>query len=205
MPFWRRREDSAQEADLGLVVGLGNPGSKYERTRHNAGAMVVRRLAARHGLTFRSSRQRAEIARGTVAGRPVLLALPVTYMNDSGIAVSRLVRYFHVELGRLLVVCDDLDLPFGTIRLRPHGSSGGNGGLKSIIYELGTEQFARLRVGVSRPSRTAVGHVLSTFDEEEERRLPRLLDIAADAVTCALEKGVTLAMNQYNRDWLTEL
>lgn len=188
-----------------LVVGLGNPGKEYERTRHNMGFMVVKRLAERNGLTFRGSKHHADIARGVIDGVPVLLAMPVTYMNDSGFAVSRLVRYFHVPLESMIVVADEIDLPFGTLRVRPSGGSAGNGGMKSIIRELGTEDFARLRVGVGRPRDSAVRHVLGTFSPEQAELLPSLVDTAADAVTTFLEAGVRDAMNRFNRDWLPEL
>lgn len=202
---WRRREEEKLDADLHLVVGLGNPGPEYERTRHNIGFMVVERLADRHGLAFRGSKHRADIARGVVEGVPVLLAMPVTYMNDSGFAVSRLLRYYRVSLDRLLVVADEMDLPFGTLRVRPSGSSAGNGGMKSIIRELGTEDFPRLRVGVGRPAGAAVRHVLGSFPPEQSELLPALVDTAADAVTAFLRSGARDTMNRFNRDWLPEL
>src|SRR5947209_2863287 len=146
MRFFQRRDGPVPEPDLRLVVGLGNPGAKYAKTRHNIGYLVADRLAERHGETFRGSKQRADIARVEIGASPVLLARPVTYMNDSGFAVSRLLNYFHIPLDHLLVVSDEMDLPFGTLRIRPGGSSGGHGGLKSIIRELGTSDFARLRI-----------------------------------------------------------
>ena len=123
-------------------------------------------------------------------------------MNESGLAVKRLMAYYKVPPRRLLVVCDDLDIPFGTLRLRPDGSSGGNGGLKSIIRETGTQEFPRLRFGIGRPAHTAVSHVLQDFSAEEASELPALLDVASDAVTATLREGVAAAMNQFNRSWL---
>lgn len=205
MKFWRHRREETPDPEALLVVGLGNPGRKYARTRHNVGFMVVEALAERHTMKFGSSKHRADVARGTIEGIPVLLAEPLTYMNESGNAVSRLVQYYKLPLDHLLVVCDDLDLPFGTLRLRPNGSSGGQRGLQSIIQALGTDEFARLRIGVGRPRDSAVGHVLSPFSPEEERFLPSLIDTAADAVTVALRDGVQAAMNRYNRDWLPSL
>lgn len=199
-----RHTDTPPEPGLRLVVGLGNPGGKYERTRHNVGFMVVNELARRAGASFRSSKQRADVARGSLDGMSVLLAQPQTYMNESGDAVSRLVSYYHVPLGNLIVICDDLDLPFGTLRLRPSGSSGGNNGLKSIIRSLGSEEFARLRVGVGRPPGNAINYVLAPFTEEQQRLLPDLLPIGADCVIAALRDGVLPAMNEYNRDWLQD-
>lgn len=204
MPFWNRHREPSGDADLNLVVGLGNPGSRFERTRHNIGFMVAGELALRASATFRSSKQRAEVARGAVEGLNLLVARPQTFMNLSGIAVSRLLSYYHLPVNRLIVVCDDLDLPFGTLRLRPSGSSGGNRGLMSIISELGTEDFTRLRVGVGRPRGEAIDHVLSRFPPEHEELLPGLVSIAADAVLAALQ-DVRTAMNEFNRDWLPSL
>jgi PTH1 family peptidyl-tRNA hydrolase len=203
--LWRRDKETTQDPELRIVVGLGNPGSRYAQTRHNVGFMVVNVLARRHHMTFRGSKQRADVARGRMGDLPVLLAQPVTYMNESGVAVARLVAYYRVPLEHLLVVCDDLDLPFGRLRLRPSGSSGGNRGLESIIREIGSKDFPRLRVGVGRPDRSAVDHVLSPFSPEQMRLLPGLVDKAADAVTAALQEGVTPAMNEFNRDWASVL
>jgi peptidyl-tRNA hydrolase, PTH1 family len=205
VPFWRSHHPEEEDGDLRLVVGLGNPGAQYERTRHNVGFMATNALAQRGGGTFRSSKHRADVCRVTIDGVPLILAQPTTFMNDSGSAVSRLLAYYHVPLPRLLIVCDDIELPFGTLRLRPSGSSGGNNGLKSIIAALGTQDFARLRIGVGRGRGDAMRHVLGTFPPEEARLLPALLQIAGDAVLYALQRGVLPAMNEYNRDWLPEL
>ncbi len=205
MWFWRRRETPETDPNLRVVVGLGNPGPRYANTRHNVGFRVVQALASRHDLAFRSSKQRAEIARGAVEGIPVLLALPVTYMNESGNAVRRLLEYYRVPPVQLLVVCDDIDLPFGTLRIRPDGSSGGHNGLRSIIGALGSEGFARLRVGVGRPETSAVGHVLGQFSPDQVSLVPALVETAADAVTAWLQGDVRGAMDRFNRDWLPVL
>jgi PTH1 family peptidyl-tRNA hydrolase len=204
VPFWSRGAREDRSGELYLVVGLGNPGSRFERTRHNVGFMVANELAHRMSATFRSSRQRADIAKGTLEGLPLIVARPVTFMNLSGTAVSRLVQYYHVPLARLLIVCDDMDLPFGTLRIRPSGSSGGNNGLKSVIEELGTQEFARMRIGVGRPRGEAIDHVLSRFPPQQERMLPQLIRVAADAVPTAL-RDVRAAMNEYNRSWAETL
>jgi PTH1 family peptidyl-tRNA hydrolase len=204
VPFWSRGAREDRSGELYLVVGLGNPGARFERTRHNVGFMVANELAHRTGATFRSSRQRADIAKGMLEGLPLIVARPVTFMNLSGTAVSRLVQYYHVPLARLLIVCDDMDLPFGTLRIRPSGSSGGNNGLKSVIEELGTQEFARMRIGVGRPRGEAIDHVLSRFPSQQERMLPQLIRVAADAVPTAL-RDVRAAMNEYNRSWAETL
>lgn len=204
MPFWRREEEPVTE-DLHLVVGLGNPGGKFEGTRHNIGFMVAERLAERHGLRFKGSKHRADIARGMIAGVPVLLAMPLTYMNESGNAVSRLLSYYRIPLDRLLVVYDEIDLPFGTLRLRPSGSAAGNRGMRSIIQAVGSEEFARLRLGVGRPRGEAVSHVLGRFPPEQAAQLPGLLDIAGDAVEAVITEGVEPSMNRFNRNWLDDV
>ncbi|MGH2443393.1 MAG: aminoacyl-tRNA hydrolase [Chloroflexota bacterium] len=205
MRFFRHREPEPDESGLWIVMGLGNPGPRFEDTRHNVGFMAANRLAARYDLRFRGSKLRAETGRGTVQGVPVLIALPETYMNESGNAATRLLSYYRVPHESLLVVCDDLDLPFGTIRLRPDGSGGGQNGLKSIIQSIGSDAFPRIRLGIGRPPGDAVSYVLSRFPREQVEMLPALLDIAADAIEMALKTGVGAAMNQYNKDWLPEL
>lgn len=204
MPFFSRRRDEPTE-DLHLIVGLGNPGSRYAGTRHNAGAMVVQTMAQRDGLRVQGSKHAAATARSSVGGVPVLLAVPDTFVNESGVAVARLTRYYRVPPEFLIVVCDDLDIPFGSIRIRPDGGSGGHNGLKSIIAALGTQQFPRVRIGVGRPVHNAVDHVLTRFTPEEERVLPRLLGLADDAVREVIASGPRDAMNRFNRDWLPTL
>ena len=204
MWLWRRSE--ANDGGVThLVVGLGNPGGRYADTRHNAGFMVVNRLAQRHGGSLRSRKHRADTARIDIDGTRVLLAQPVTYMNESGQAVQRLLHYFRVPLERLLVVCDEMDLPFGTVRLRPEGSAGGNRGLQSVVQCVGSERFARLRVGVGRPPGEAKSHVLAPFQPEQRRLLEPLIDTCARACEAWIQRGVEPAMNAYNRDWLPEL
>lgn len=200
-----RRDHADSAPDLRLVVGLGNPGAQYERTRHNAGYLVASEIARRMDVGFRGSRQRAEVARGRLGDIPVIVALPTTFMNNSGDAVTRLLDYYHVPLEHMIVIADDLDLPFGTLRVRPEGSSGGNNGLKSIERQLGTRDFARLRFGISRPPGDAINYVLSPFPSPQAQLLPKLVSIAADAVEAYMRDGPRAAMNEYNRDWLPEI
>lgn len=205
MPFLFRHHNEPARDDLYLLVGLGNPGSRYAGTRHNVGAMVVLALAEQAGLRVQGSKHAAATVRSTFEGVPVLLAVPDTFMNESGVAVSRLTRYYRVPPERLVIVCDDLDIPFGTLRIRPEGGSGGHNGLKSIIGAIGTQAFPRLRVGVGRPAHGAIDHVLGRFTGEEERLLPRLLELAGDALRETVVAGPRPAMNRYNRDWLPDL
>ena len=184
-----------------LVVGLGNPGRKYEETRHNAGFLVLDYLAREEGLTFTSSKFNASVARGMVAGVDGLLAKPLTYMNLSGLAVAALTHWYKLNPRHdLLVISDDLDLPLGRLRVRMRGSHGGQRGLLSIIDELGTEEFSRLRLGIGRPegNEDAKRHVLSTFDSVEEPILDEVILAAADAVCTWLSEGAIEAMNRYN-------
>jgi PTH1 family peptidyl-tRNA hydrolase len=201
--FSRRREPD--DPDLHVVVGLGNPGSRYAGTRHNVGAMVVLSMAQRMGLQLHRSKHACATARTSMGTVPVLLAVPYTFMNESGITVGRLIRYYKVPPEHIFVICDDLDIPFGTLRIRPDGGSGGHNGLKSIIGAIGTQQFPRMRVGVGRPVHGAIDHVLGRFSPDEERVLPRLLDIAVDAMKVTVTAGPHDAMNRFNRDWLPTL
>ena len=185
---------------LQLVAGLGNPGRQYERTRHNIGFMVIDELVRR--LPDGAARRRfdAELLESSTTGGRLILLKPQTYMNRSGTAVSQAMRWYKVRLEDLLVVCDDLDLPFGRLRLRPQGSSGGHNGLKSIIEQIGSDRFPRLRVGVGRPIRgDAVAHVLNRFSPDEEAALPAIIERAADAVMTWHAEGITAAMNQFNQ------
>ncbi len=182
-----------------LVVGLGNPGNQYAETRHNIGWMVLDRLADRHG---RAGRGRQRDASSTIElrtkGLELVLAKPQTFMNDSGIAVRKLLARERVPLIDMLVVADDFALPFGKLRFREAGSHGGHNGLRSIIDELGTEKYSRLRVGIGEPGRGAVDHVLSKFAADERTRLPILLDAAADAVEAWAREGTSKAANRFN-------
>jgi peptidyl-tRNA hydrolase, PTH1 family len=184
-----------------LIVGLGNPGERYARTRHNIGFEGLDVLARRHGLEFRGKRANSLIAEGNIAGQRVALVKPQTFMNLSGQAVSALRGWYKIDPAReLLVVYDDLDLPFGKLRLRERGSPGTHNGMRSIVGQLGGNEFPRLRVGIDQPpgKMDAAAYVLSRFRKEEEAELPFLLDTIADAVELVLREGLTAAMNKYN-------
>ncbi len=182
-----------------LIVGLGNPGPVYSRTRHNAGFICVERLAERNGLAFDSRRLKAEIARGTVALKPLMLAKPQTYMNESGQSVGELVRWYKVDLKNLLIIYDELDLSPGQLRLRERGSAAGHNGVKSIIQHLGTDEFARLRFGIGRPERgLGRDYVLNNFTRQEQPIISDTVDLAAEAAETWLREGIVAAMNKYN-------
>jgi PTH1 family peptidyl-tRNA hydrolase len=183
-----------------LIAGLGNPGSRYRNTRHNIGFMVVDRLRRRLPGGVARRRFDGEIIEVTDGPNRVVLVKPDTYMNRSGQAIAPAARWYRVPYERVLVIYDDMDLPFGQLRLRPNGSSGGHNGLESIIGQFGTQAFPRLRVGISRPMRgDPIGFVLSRFSSDEERELPRVLDEAADAVLLWQREGIDVAMNRFNR------
>jgi len=187
--------------DKYLIVGLGNPGREYRDNRHNVGFMTLDRLVARHKLTgFTKMQSRALITTGSVAGAAVILAKPQTYMNLSGQATGTLVRFYEVPLERLLVCSDDIDLPLGTLRLRPEGGSAGQKGLESIIEHLGTKAFPRLRLGIGRPpgAKAAAGYVLRDFKGEDLDIINAALDRAVDAIEAFLREGIMLAMSRFN-------
>ena len=182
-----------------VIVGLGNPGSQYAGTRHNIGWLVMDRLAERAGWSGRGrQRDSANVAMGRYRGLDLTLVKPLTFMNDSGLAVRKVLAREHAPLSDVLVVADDFALPFGKLRFREAGSHGGHNGLRSIIDELGTEKFSRLRIGIGDPERDARDHVLSTFAPDEAQRLDELLDAAADGVETWARDGTSRAANRFN-------
>jgi PTH1 family peptidyl-tRNA hydrolase len=183
-----------------LIVGLGNPGRRYQHTRHNVGFMVIERLARRLPRGTERSRFQAQFVETRDGDARVVLARPQTYMNDSGVAVAQLMRWHKVTREQVLLVYDELDLPFGAIRLRAEGSAGGHNGMKSVIAHLHSQAFPRLRVGIGRPPTGAtVPYVLSSFSDAERRGLDAILERAADAALSWRREGIVAAMNDYNR------
>ena len=186
-----------------LIVGLGNPGREYRDTRHNAGFMVLDEIARRHELKWAEAP--AQVPGAFVAKKfgtePVLLAKPLTFMNRSGEAVAALARYYDVDGVDLLVVVDDIDIPFGRLRARPYGSAGTHNGLRSVVERLGT-QFPRLRVGVGRGDarRDLADHVLAKFEPAEREQLESIITRAADAAEMFAAEGIVKVMNTYNVD-----
>ena len=182
-----------------LIVGLGNPGRRYQGTRHNSGARVIDTLARRHHVALREEGW-ADVGALTLDGARVLLARPQTYVNVSGTAVADLRRRHRLPLENLLVAFDDLDLPVGQIRLRAKGGHGGHNGMRSIIEALGSEEFARLRVGIGRPPGGVdpADYVLSRFSKEEQARLDEAVERAADAVEAFVRRGIEAAMSAFN-------
>ncbi|TNY37230.1 aminoacyl-tRNA hydrolase [Thermomonospora catenispora] len=188
------------DGELWLVVGLGNPGPRYAGNRHNAGFMVLDALAARAGGRFKAHRARAEVVEGRLAGRRVVLAKPRSYMNESGGPVAGLRNFFKVPVERIVVVHDELDIPFGAVRLKRGGGTGGHNGLRSITKSLGTAEFLRVRFGIGRPpGRTdPATFVLQDFSAAERKELDLQVELVADAVEHLLAKGLEATQNVYH-------
>jgi PTH1 family peptidyl-tRNA hydrolase len=199
-PNRRRHDDQPPTGEVYLIVGLGNPGRRYQGTRHNLGFMTVDRIYDRLPRGSARSRFQADYVETRDGDRRVVLIKPQTFMNESGAAVGQLARWFKVPTDGLLVIYDELDLPFGQIRLRASGSDGGHNGVASVIQHLRTQEFARLRIGISRPrTGSTVPYVLSPFSPSEQHELSGVIDRAADAALAWLRIGITAAMNEHNR------
>jgi len=185
-----------------LIVGLGNPGLRYRHTKHNAGFWVVDTLAKQSSIALGKRLFPAQWGRGRVAGEPVIVFKPLTYMNLSGPAVQQCAVYFSIPPERVLVVLDDADLALGAMRLRPAGSSGGHNGMRSILESLGTPDIARLRLGIAAPDRAGelAEYVLRPFATRGQRKqAQQMVDTAVEAVACWVRDGIRVAMNQFNR------
>jgi peptidyl-tRNA hydrolase, PTH1 family len=185
-----------------LIVGLGNPGIEYQFTPHNLGFLTIDRIANDLRIEVRNRQCRALTARTTIAGEPVILAKPETYMNLSGLSVRELVSEHQVDVTRdLIVIYDELDLPLGTIRIRQRGSSAGHNGMESILGALDTDEFLRIRLGVAPEHKVSDGaqYLLSPFRKAQEKVVDEVLDAAAQAVEVVLKEGPAAAMNRFNR------
>jgi peptidyl-tRNA hydrolase, PTH1 family len=194
------REASTGPGERWLIAGLGNPGRDYAANRHNLGFMVADLLADRMGVSFRRTRQQALAASGKLAGHTVILAKPMSYMNASGGPVAMVGGYYKIPAEQIVVVHDELDLPFGTIRLKRGGGDGGHNGVKSVTSALRTNDFFRVRIGVGRPPgrRDPAHHVLDDFTKAERQELPLLIERAGDAVEALLDRGLAAAQNEFH-------
>jgi PTH1 family peptidyl-tRNA hydrolase len=198
-----------------LVAGLGNPGEQYAATPHNMGFLVVDRLAARHGIRVTRKECQALIGQGNIGGKTVLLAKPQTYMNLSGVAIKPLMQKNEVLPSELILVYDELDLPWGSLRIRPKGSSAGHNGITDVIEKLGTQEFPRIRLGVHpghalpgakgegsvlrEPIKTGKDYLLSRFTRQQIESLDAFVDLAADATESIIAEGVEMSMTRFNR------
>jgi len=194
-----RRPRAGTPADF-LVVGLGNPGEEYARTRHNVGAETVELIASRLHVTLKKEKSRARAAEGRIGERRVALAVPLTYMNDSGLAVVALARRYGVEPEQIIVVHDELDLVVGALKVKAGGGLAGHNGLRSIVSHLHADAFLRVRIGVGKPvsKEQGVDHVLKKFSKRERTEIDVTIEQAADAVECIVTDGVDVAMNRFN-------
>lgn len=183
-----------------VVVGLGNPGKKYDSTRHNVGFETLAELAYRWKADPAREKHQSLVAEGQFGGEKVLLVAPQTYMNLSGVAVKSLVDFYKLETTDLLVVCDDFNLPLGSLRVRPHGSAGGQNGLDNILQQTGTQQVPRLRIGIGPvPSQwSTVDFVLGKFSRDEREAADSAIRRSADAVECWIGEGIAVTMNRFN-------
>ena len=195
---WLRGEGSGTQERPLVIVGIGNPGERYAKTRHNVGFRCVDLLSERLNVRLNDKRKDVVLGQGRFNERKLVLAKPRTFVNRSGAAVRYLATRFGTRPDGILVVLDDLDLPLGKMRLRGAGGSGGHNGLNSISADLGTQDYPRLRVGIGRPSSGAIDHALGGFSENEERVLAETLDRAVDVVEAWVEHGVEYAMSNFN-------
>lgn len=196
----REKKEDAAPGEMYLIAGLGNPGREYRESRHNFGFMVLDRLAERLGVRFEKEQLKALVTTVPYEGRKLLLVKPVTFMNESGRAVVPLMKYYKIPQERLFVVHDDMDLPFGTLRVRPNGSNGGQKGMGSIITQLGSQDFCRLRCGIGHPpgQMEVVDFVLNKFSKADSELLPAVLETASSCVLDFVTQGCTWCMNHYN-------
>ena len=184
-----------------IIVGLGNPGMKYIHTRHNAGFLAVELLARKHNIAMRKHAHKALIGEGVIEGKKVVLALPQTYMNDSGMSVVELLNWYKVDAAEeLIVLYDDIDLPAEQLRIRNRGSAGTHNGMRSILYLTGNDEFIRIRIGIGKPKPgwSLTGHVLGNFDEDERETVYHAFQDAGRAVELVLTQGVLEAQATYN-------
>jgi len=183
-----------------LVVGLGNPGPRYAGNRHNAGFLVLDLLAERMGARFSALRSIADVAEGRLNNQPAVLAKPRSFMNESGGAVAAVSRFYKIDVADIIVVHDELDLPFATLRLKRGGGEGGHNGLKSVSGSLSSKEYVRVRVGIGRPPgrQDPADYVLRDFGASERKELPLLIDRAADAVLSIMQNGLEAAQNEFN-------
>jgi len=183
-----------------LVAGLGNPGNRYSLCRHNMGFLVLEALAKRENININSNKFDSCFGKGVISGVPVVVAKPQTFMNLSGISVGKLAHFFKVDIEDVIVIHDDLDLPFNEIRVKAGGGGGGHKGLSSVIDHLGGSEFVRVRLGIGKPVQKEMieGYVLQRFSEEEMKILPDIVTRASNAVVLAISSGTQVAMNKFN-------
>jgi len=182
-----------------VIVGLGNPGKSYENTRHNIGFIALDLLAREHDIKVNKIKHKALVGEGFISGQKVLLVKPQTYMNLSGSSVREILEYYKVDPENLIVIYDDIDIPSGNLRIRKKGSGGTHNGMKSIIYDIQSEQFPRIRIGIGKETRMDLkDYVLGGFGKDEKKQIEQAVLHAVKAAACIIEKGIEIAMGEYN-------
>ncbi|AYD41286.1 aminoacyl-tRNA hydrolase [Clostridium fermenticellae] len=181
-----------------LIVGLGNIGSRYTHTRHNVGFDVVDLMSNRYNISINREKFKGMYGEGKINNEKVVLLKPGTYMNLSGESVIEVVNFYKIPSKNVIVIHDDIDLSIGRMRIRNHGSAGGHNGIKNVIYNLNTEMFSRIRIGIGQPEQDLISHVLGKFSKEDRQKLEKVFELAADAVECLIKSGVNEAMNEFN-------
>lgn len=185
--------------ELFIIAGLGNPGKQYENTRHNLGFLVLDYIAERNNINFNKNKFKAIIGDGNIGGKRVLLVKPQTFMNLSGESIREIMNFYKIPYDHLLVIYDDFDIEIGTIRIRKFGSAGTHNGMRSIVYQLGTDQFPRVRVGInSKDKGNLINFVIGGFSKEEVPKLEEAVKTAALGAECYVKSGIDLAMNRFN-------
>lgn len=187
--------------DLFAIVGLGNPGSRYENTRHNVGFDTVELISRRHNIKITKLKHKALYGDGDIGAQRVILAKPQTFMNLSGESVREIVEWYKIPAKNIIIIYDDIDLPIGKLRLRPKGSAGTHNGMKSVIYQIKSDEFPRVRIGVDRPPEgwDLANYVLSRFSSDDKKKVEEAIENAADAVETIIKFGINSAMNKYNK------
>lgn len=182
-----------------IIAGLGNPGKKYEYTKHNVGFITLDILAKKHNIKVNKIKHKALVGDGIISGQKLLLVKPQTYMNLSGESIREVMEYYKADLDKLVVIYDDVDIPMGSLRIRKKGSAGTHNGMRSIIYNLQNDEFPRIRIGIGGDRKKSLAdYVLGVFSKDEEKLIQDAVERAVSAVECLLEKGIDAAMNEYN-------
>ena len=182
-----------------IIAGLGNPGKKYENTKHNVGFITLDLLAEKHNIKINKIKHKALVGEGIISGQKLLLVKPQTYMNLSGNSIREAMEYYKADLDKLVVIYDDVDIPMGSLRIRKKGSAGTHNGMRSIVYDLQADEFPRIRIGIGGERKMSLaGYVLGGFRKDERSLMQNAVKRAVLAVECLLEKGIEAAMNEYN-------
>ncbi len=181
-----------------LIAGLGNTGKEYEKTRHNVGFIAIDNFANLNNIEIRSKKFNGAYGEGNINGEKVILLKPLTYMNLSGESIVKFIDFFNIDISKMLIICDDVNLPLGTIRLKKKGSAGGHNGLKNIILNLATFEFSRLKIGIGSPTFDIISHVLGKFNKDEIEEIKKVIELSQKAIDCFIKEGIDSAMNRFN-------